>query len=79
MKDEETDTETSNGQTKITLWTRVLTFNQSDEQHQPTMHTVGPIYKVNVTFGGRAFLDHGFQNQDVGSCHKSSSNKVGSA
>ena len=59
--------QTSDNQTlteEITLWTRVLTFNQSDEQHQPRTHTVGPIYKVNMTVGGiptRAFLDHGSQ------------------
>ena len=66
---EETTSEiqTSDNQTlteEIILWTRVLTFNQSDEQHQPRTHTVGPIYKVNMTVGGiptRAFLDHGSQ------------------
>ena len=49
---------------EITLWTRVLTFSQSDEQHQPRTHTIGPIYKVDVTVRGiptRAFLDHGSQ------------------
>ena len=51
MNNEETDTETSNNQTEITLWSRVLTFNQSDEQHKPTIHTVSPIYKVNVAVG----------------------------
>ena len=46
------DNQTSDNQTlteEITLWTRVLTFNQSDEQHQPRTHTVGPIYQVNMT------------------------------